>query len=170
MQFLAQKKKWYRIEKENHDAASVEFNERNFRLIETIVNYTNKTYSVATYEDTSRHRHPMDRILFLASLVNQADRILENIEIEGIECFGIEVSAIKYGNNSPNDKHRMWFDMETKLPVRMESEYWQPDDKSKSIRIRGHFQWDPELDKETFVPIIPEDFELVETSEKENHK
>ena len=161
-----QKKKWYRIEKENPDVTSVEFNERNFKLIETIVNFTNKTYSVATYEETSRHRHPMGRILFLASLVNQADRILENIEIEGIECFGVEVSAIKYGNNSPNDKHRMWFDMETKLPVRMEFEYWQPDGKSKSVRIRDYFQWDPELDKETFVPIIPEDFKLVHTSEK----
>lgn len=160
-----QKKKWYLIDKEKHDAVSFDFNEQNFRLIETIVNFTDETYSVATYKETSRHRHPMGRILFLAGLVDQADRVLENAEIEGIKCFGVEVSASKYGN-SPNDKHRMWFDMETKLPVRMEFEYWQPDGKSKSVRIRDHFQWDPELPEDTFVPVIPEGFKLMEVEDK----
>jgi len=161
-----QKKKWYLIEKEKHDAVSFDFNEQNFRLIETIVNFTNKTYSVATYEGTSPHRHPMGRILFLAGLVNQADLVLQNAEIEDIECFGFEISTSKYGNNQSNDKHRLWFDIETKLPVRMEFEYWKPDGKSKSVRVRDHFQWDPELPEETFVPSIPEGFKLVEEGNK----
>jgi len=161
-----QKKKWYVIEKGDHDAVSFDFNEQKFRLIETIVNFTNKTYSVVTHKGASRHRHPMDRILFLAGLVNQADRVLENAEIEGIECFGVEVSANKYGDNSPNDKHRMWFDIETKLPVRMEFEYWQSDGKTKSVKVRDQFQWDPELPEEIFVPIIQEGFELIDTSDK----
>ena len=155
------KTKWYAIKKEKHDAVSFDFNEQNFRLMETIVNFTNKTYSVVTYEGTSQHRHPMNRILFLSGLVNRADRILENTEIEGIECFGFEISTSKYGNNQSNDKHRLWFDIETKLPVRMEFEYWKPDGKSKSVRIREHFQWDPELPAGTFTPKIPPDFTLV---------
>jgi len=160
------KTKWYVIEKEGRKEINHDFSNQNFRLIETIVNFTDETYSVATYKETSRHQHPMDRILFLAALVNRADRILENTEIEGTECFGFEISTSKYGNNQSNDKHRMWFDTETKLPVRMEFEYWKPDGKSKSVRIRDHFQWDPELDEKVLVPIIPEGFELIEASEK----
>jgi outer membrane lipoprotein-sorting protein len=108
----------------------------------------------------------MDHILFLAGLVNRADRVLESIEIEGIECFGVEVSANKYGDNSPDDKHRMWFDAETKLPVRMEFEYWQSDGKTRSIRIRNQFQWDPELPPDTFVPEIPKGFSLISDYER----
>jgi outer membrane lipoprotein-sorting protein len=156
-----QKTKWYAIQKEGSKEIKSDFGGHNFKLIETIVNFTDETYSVATYEDTSQHRHPMDRILFLAGLVNRADRILENTEIEGIECFGFEISASKRGNNNPNNKHRLWFDIETKLPVRMEYEYWQPNSK-KTVQIREHFQWDPDLPKETFKPIIPEGFELTD--------
>jgi outer membrane lipoprotein-sorting protein len=158
--------KWYVIEKEEHDAASFEFNEQSFKLIETVVNFTDETYRATTYEGISQHRHPIDRILFLAGLVNRADRVLENIEIEGIECFGVEVSANKYGDNSPDDKHRMWFDRETKLPVRMEFEYSQSDGKTRSIRIRDQFQWDPELPPDTFVPEIPNGFSLISDYER----
>ena len=159
------KMKWYAIKKEGLKEIKSDFSDQNFRLIETIVNFTNKTYSVATYEGSSQHRHPMDRILFLAGLVNQADHVLDNMEIDGIECFGFEISAKKYGDNLEENKHRLWFDIETKLPVRMEFEYWQSDGKTKSVRVRDHFEWDVELPKDMFTPKIPEGFTLVNPNE-----
>ena len=160
-----QKIELYVIEKRSSQETGFDLDDKNFRLIHTIINCEDNTYSVATYTKDDGHQHPMGRILFLAGLVNQADRILENTEIEGIECFGVEVSANKYGNNSPNDKHRMWFDMETKLPVRMGFEYWQSDGKTKSVKVRDQFQWDPELSDDTFTPKIPKGFTLVNANE-----
>ncbi len=156
---------WYVIDKKKQNETTFGSSDSNFRLTRTIVDFEDNTYSVATYTKDDRHQHPMNLILFLASFINQADRILENTEIEGIECFVVEVSANKYGNNSPNDKHRMWFDMETKLPVRMEFEYWQSDGQTKSVNVRDQFQWDPELPDDTFTPKIPNGFTLVEVNE-----
>ncbi len=48
----------------------------------------------------------------------------------------------------------MWFDAETKLPVKMEFEWLE------GKRITGRFQWNPELPAETFIPNIPAGFEL----------
>ena len=48
----------------------------------------------------------------------------------------------------------------------MDFEYWQSDGKTKSLRVRDQFQWDTELPKETFKPIIPEGFALIEENDK----
>jgi len=161
-----QKTHWYNTKKQTLSDTDFEFEEDNFRLTQTTVDYENNTYSVKTHKEHSFRSHPMEDILFLASLVNKADRVLENTEIDGIECFGFEISAIKYGDNSPTDKHRLWFDKQTKLPVRMGFEYWQSDGRTKSLRVRDQFQWDTELSKETFKPIIPEGFELIGENNK----
>jgi outer membrane lipoprotein-sorting protein len=155
---------WYVTDKSDWGKTSFDFNDRNFRLIQTSVNFADRTYKIIMHDSRSHPNNPMDHIIFLTGLVHKADRILENEQIEGIECFGFELSAKKYGTNPDTSKHRLWFDVETKLPVRMEFEWLQDD--GPRLMVKDQFQWDPELPAETFIPEIPLDFEFVELNEK----
>jgi len=105
----------------------------------------------------------MDRITRVLGYVNLADRILEDRVIEGVGCFGLEISAKKYGNNPDGALHRVWLDVETKLPVRMEFEWPQDDGLRK--RTKDRFKWNPYLPEGTFMPRIPKGFTLVDESD-----
>ena len=98
----------------------------------------------------------MDWIIFLAEQIDKADRFFESKQIEGVECFGLELSAKKYGTNPDTSIHTLWFDAETKLPVKVEYDWLQDDGPRK--RIMDQFEWDQELPAETFIPEIPADF------------
>ncbi len=133
------------------------------------MNFTDKTYSVITYAGDSAPSHPLNRILFLSAHVDRADCMLENAKIEGVECIGVEISAAKYGGRPATTKDRMWFDVNTKLPVRMENvrtkdKYWQQN-VEKKVRVLDRFKWSPELPDDIFNPKIPEGFRLVDTNE-----
>ncbi len=79
----------------------------NFSVLETMVNYWEKNYRVIEHTEQHPPRHPMAGILFNAGLINQADRFYESGQIGGIECFGFDVSAKKYGDN-PERRHRAY--------------------------------------------------------------
>jgi outer membrane lipoprotein-sorting protein len=155
------KTEWFAIEKEDMGEKSWDFNDKNYRLTQTIVNFEKKTYTKVVHRSDSHPQHPMDRILFLAGNVNLADRMLENTNIEGIECFGLELSAKKYGTNPDGMLHRLWFNVETKLPVRMELE-WLGDGGNKSAIMEDQFEWNVEVPAEIFTSQIPPDFTFVE--------
>ncbi|MHC4335409.1 MAG: LolA family protein, partial [Planctomycetota bacterium] len=160
------KTKWYMMEKAGRKETDFDPGGYDFRLIETIVNFTDETYSVTTYADDSQHGHPLGWIRFRAGLVDRADRLLQAHEMHGIKGFGVEISANKWGyNNEQTTKLRVWFDAETKLPVRMEFEYWQNNDTKKSLSVFDRFEWNPELPADTFTPKIPEGFELVDSGD-----
>jgi len=163
-----QKIEWYSIEKEGPQNVDINFRDGCYRLTQTTVNFEDNTYSVATYTKDDGHQHPMGRILFLAGLINQADRMLDNAKIEGIKCFGVEISAAKYGGRPATTKDRMWFDVKTKLPVRMENvrtkdKYWQ-ENVAKKVLVLDRFKWNPELHDDTFTPKIPEGFTLADAN------
>ncbi len=149
---------WFTIAKEDMGATSFDFNDKDFRLTHTTVDFADRTFERVTHGKASRPRHPMDRIRRLAGLIDRADRTLDNKEIDGLKCFGMEISAKKYGTNPDGALHRLWFDAESKLPVRMETEWPRPDGKGKSLSGLGRFDWDPNLPPDTFVPVIPEGF------------
>jgi len=155
------KTEWFAIEKEDMGETSWDFNDKNYRLTQTIVNFENSSYTQAVHGANSHPQHPMDSILLLAGYVDLADRMLGNTNIEGIECFGLELSAKKYGTNPDGMLHRLWFNVETKLPVRMEFE-WLRDDGKKSVMVKDHFDWNAELPADIFTPQIPPDFTFVE--------
>ncbi len=154
---------WFVIETDT-GKTSFDSSDTNFLLTQTIVNFADNTYKVVTYGRDSRPGHPIDAIWFPVGYVDQADRILENIEMEGIECFGLEISAKKYGTNPDGMLHRLWFDVETKLPVRMEFE-WLRDDGTKAVIVKDQFEWNPELSTSVFIPEIPPDFTFVEPNQ-----
>ena len=150
------KTEWYVTDKEDWGKTSFDFNDKNFRLIQTTVNFDAHSYSQITHGSTSHPDNPMDWIIFLVEYTNMADRFFESKQIDGIECFGFELSAKKYGTNPDTSIHTLWFDTVTKLPVKMEYQGLQDDGPRK--RIMDQFEWNPELPAETFIPEIPAGF------------
>ncbi|MDH4238259.1 MAG: hypothetical protein OEW48_01725 [Phycisphaerae bacterium] len=155
-----QKTEWYVGKQLDTQETGFEIEDRNFWIVRTGVDHDSRTYQVSSYY---KSRHPMHEIVFLAGLVDRADRMLENRIIDGIECIGFEISAKKYGDNPDSMIHRLWFSADTKLLVRMEFE-WDTDKPSKQELVqqfvRDRFQWEPELPADTFTPKIPEGFTL----------
>jgi outer membrane lipoprotein-sorting protein len=145
---------------EDWGKTSFDFNDRAFKLTQTTVDFNSRNYAVVTHGSQSHPNNPMDRIIRIASMLNKADQFWEKEIVNGIECFGFELSAKKYGSNPDTHKHRMWFDKLTKLPVRTEFEWVQTEGARR--QIREQFQWNPAFDAETFKPEIPENFAVKE--------
>jgi len=141
---------WYVTDKDDWGKTSFDFNDKNFRLIQTTVNFGDRSYKEITHGSKSHPNNPMDRIFFLAGFIDRADRFFESRQIDGIECFGFELSAKKYGSNPETSIHTLWFDTETMLPVMMKYEWLQ--DEGLRKRIQDQFEWDADLPVETFIP------------------
>ncbi len=154
------KTEWFITDQNSWAETDLDFNTEEFKLIQTIVHYPDKTFQVITHGHKSHPENPLDRIVFLVGMLHKADHILENEIIEGVECFGFELSAKKYGSNPDTHIHRLWFDAENKLPVKMVFEWLQDD--GPRMMVTDQFQWSPDLPEDTFIPEIPEDFVLVE--------
>ncbi|MGB2865888.1 MAG: zf-HC2 domain-containing protein [Sedimentisphaerales bacterium] len=154
---------WYVTYKADWGKTSLDFNDRNFRLIQTTVNFADRSYKEITHDSRSHPDNPMDRIISLAGYIDRADRFFESQQIEGIECFGFELSAKKYGSNPDTNIHTLWFDAVTMLPVKMEFDWLQDDGPKK--RVLDQFEWNPDLPVETFIPEIPADFTLEANSD-----
>ena len=84
---------------------------------------------------------------------------LDKKKIDGVETEGIEVNEPGfYGFESTVG--RLWIDIETNLPVRMEIEGIRG--ATESTVITYDFNWDAELDRSIFQLNIPDDYTLLE--------
>ncbi len=106
----------------------------------------------------------MARILFTAGLIDKADHFYESAQIDGVECFGFDISAKKYGTNPDGAFHRVWFNEATDLPVRIETHWPSSDGTSVSTYAQEQFDWAPELPADFFVPQIPPGFTQAQDS------
>ncbi len=80
--------------------------------------------------------------------------------IDGIEVEGIEVTDPKvWGGMVEKAVGRLWVDVETDLPVRMEMEMFMGGMETKLVM--DQFEWGIELDTGLFEPVIPQDYELM---------
>ena len=100
---------------------------------------------------------PVERLRSCVGGLDEADRQLGTEVIDGCECVGFEISA---RDNQEGVTDRIWFDIETKLPVRIE---WRGiprtgDTESTLTIIRDQFDYDPSLSEDIFVPYTPEGF------------
>jgi outer membrane lipoprotein-sorting protein len=80
--------------------------------------------------------------------------------IDGITVEGFETTdpAVYGGVMGDSIKIRLWVDIQTWLPVLTEMDI----ELGEQMRIQGviyDYQWDIQVDKSEFVPVIPEDFE-----------
>jgi len=137
-----------------------------------------ESYFIHKGEGSFGNRDPIERMRFYVRLLDKADRLLGEEVIEERRCVGFEISASKYGDNPEEWLDRIWFDIDTKLPVLMEHERTCPRDKTQTdfhpyIDVRDRFDYNPQLPANTFIPWIPEGFinahpdEIPKAGEKE---
>jgi hypothetical protein len=153
-----QKTEWYVGKQLDTQETGFEIEDTSFWIVRTMVDHKSQTYHASS---SYQMRHPLHEIVFFAGLVDRADRILENRVIDEIECIGFEISAKKYGDNPDSMIHRLWFNADTKLLVRMEFE-WDTDNPSRQELMqqfeRGPFHWNRDLPEDIFIPEIPEGY------------
>ena len=89
-----------------------------------------------------------------------------NWVICGIECRGIEVSNLGFMQDSmKNVIGRLWVNVKTQLPVRMELEGIDIATSKRVKIVTDEFRWAADLQKEDFGPFIPEDYVLEEEND-----
>ena len=85
----------------------------------------------------------------------------------GIDCRGIEVSNPGFMRDSmKNVVGRLWVNIKTQLPVRMELEGIDIATSKRVKIVTDEFRWEADLQKDDFGPFIPEDYVLEEENDK----
>lgn len=119
-----------------------------------------ESYFIEKGRGSFGNHDPIERMRFYVGLLDEADTLLDEEVIDGHNCVGFEISAAKYGDNPEQWFDCIWFDIETKLPVRIEkhgrSVTGKPD--MTFTTIQEQFDYNPELSADTFTPWIPEEF------------
>ena len=100
---------------------------------------------------------------FYVRLLDGTKKLLGEKLIEDHRCIGFEISASEYGNNPKEWLDRIWFDIDTKLPVLIEKERPCPRDKTHNdyqphIGVQDQFDYNLELPSDTFIPEVPQGF------------
>jgi hypothetical protein len=157
---------WRVIQKRDNAPTSQDYNDKGFRLVQTVVDYDARTWKQIEHRQTAWLGHPLDYIAFLIGLIDRADRFYESAEVDGVACFGFDVSAKKYGTNPDGAFHRVWFDKATNLPLRMEQHWPDSDGAVMSTTVQERFNWSPELPEDFFTPQVPPGFTVVEAAGK----
>ncbi len=148
--------KWY-IRRGVLPAGPFDPNDRSV-VTETMVDEANRTFRFRDYAGPSQPRHPMLDILYLARMIDRADRFEAAVEKDGVPCYVLAISAKKYGDNPDGMIHRIWLDAAGSLPVRIEFERPGRDGPGIDRTTKDHFQWDLQLPGDYFVPKIPAGF------------
>jgi len=86
---------------------------------------------------------------------------IDGVDVEGIECNRPEVTG-------EDGVMRLWVDVETNLPVRIELEKLGMEGGQMRPHkfVMDNFQWDVELDASIFEPDIQDDYELQEVPKR----
>ena len=133
-------------------------------VTQTSVRFEDKTFVVDRHRDASAAGGLVTHMRRLAGAVARADRRLEPEEIDGRECIGFEISGGKLEGAESKGNYRIWFDVETRLPARIEYELKEVNDSIPEQGIRGlaftldRLEWNPRLPGNTFDPDVPEGF------------
>ena len=109
----------------------------------------------AKEQDTDDPRTWLKMILS-GNYTNLGHTKINDIDVEGIECSDPEIMG------GGKRIMRLWVDVETNLPVRIEVESEQMEGGKKRPHkfVMENFQWDVELDENVFEPNIPPDYKL----------
>lgn len=82
--------------------------------------------------------------------------------IDGVEAEGIEVDDPKFASGTfERAKGRLWVDVETDLPVRVEIEGVSSGGAIETKIVAYEFDWNAELEPGIFEPNIPDDYVLL---------
>jgi len=126
-------------------------------MIQHYIRFDLKCYGVLRHGGSFGVDDPVERIRFYVGQLDRADQLLGEQIIDGRDCIGFEISASKYGSNPETWLDRIWFDKETKLPVRIERS-GRPvtgDPARTFTTVQDQFDYAPPVPADTFIPQQP---------------
>lgn len=87
---------------------------------------------------------------------------IDGIEVEGVECNRSEIAG-------EGTVMRLWVDVQTNLPVRIEVEgqKMEAGERRPHKFVMENFQWYAEFDKSIFEPNIPDDYTMMELPDRQ---
>ncbi len=114
------------------------------------ISHEYKCYAIKTSEGAAYTRDPMKWLRSCVGTLDKADRKLGTRTLEGRECVGFEIDVSRDGDTPKGRTDRIWLDVETKLPVRVEF--------SNGKLILDQFKYHVQIPAEEFEPKIPDGF------------
>jgi len=106
----------------------------------------------------ARQKGQRDARAIVKNVLNCQYESLGNAVIDGIECEGFVTTDSTYNGGLFGEvKVELWVDVDTYLPVRLETET-QMSDNQRLHTVCDQFQWDIEVDAREFDPVIPEGY------------
>jgi len=121
--------------------------------------YVKTTFTEEQLAEIRQKNDPRELVTLLMSFDHTK---LGTEVIDGRECEGIEVNDPRFGRMVfEQGKGRLWADVETDLPVRMEFEGTSAGGAIRTHLVVDQFNWDPPLTAADFEPNIPDDYTVM---------
>ena len=126
-------------------------------MVQHYVRFDLSCYGALRHKGSFGVQDPVERMRSHVRREDKADRFLGREVIEGHECAGFEISAAKYGDNPETWVDRIWLDIETRLPVRMERSGRPVTGHTEETftNVLDQFQYNEQLPADTFIPTEP---------------
>jgi len=121
--------------------------------------YVKTTFTEEQLAEIRQKNDPRELVTLLMSFDHTE---LGTEVIDGRECEGVEVNDPRFGRMLfEKGKGRLWADIETDLPVRMEFEGTSAGGTIQTRLVVDEFRWDPALTAADFEPNIPDDYTVM---------
>ncbi|MEN6334435.1 MAG: hypothetical protein ABFE01_09255 [Phycisphaerales bacterium] len=126
-------------------------------MIQTGVRFDLKCYGAVRHKGSFGDVDPVERMRSCVGRMDKAQRLLEDRVINGRACVGFEIQTAGEGDDAKNRIGRLWFDVETKLPMRIELSGLPVtgDPKCALTLAQDQFDYAPQLLPDTFIPMEP---------------
>jgi len=126
-------------------------------MLQHYVRYDLRCYGVTRHNGSFGVQDPVERMRFLVGQLDKADQVLGEATIDGHDCVGCEIHANRYGSNPDTWIDRIWFDTQTKLPVRIEQSGHEVAELPSYTRTRimDQFAYGVQVPADTFLPQPP---------------
>ena len=144
-------------------------------MVQPPLNIVIKMHGLDQVTDDPRRTSPDMFIQRFLEMAEEADHDLGITEIDGHQVQGFEVSASKLGlefpgsgwesgdeDASPSGAARLWVDVDTDLPVRMEVALSLEIAGGRMLAVYDQFEWDVPVADDVFVLEIPEGMREIE--------
>ena len=122
-------------------------------MIQHYVRYDHRCYGALRHKGSFGVIDPIERARSFVGLLDKADKVFGEELIDGHNCVGFEAHVSKSDDHPDTWMARIWFDTQTKLPVRIEE---LTGDASRTVTtIMDQFIYNAQLPVDTFVPQPP---------------
>ena len=105
-----------------------------------------------------RQKDDGDPGFFLREFIKHPYTELGRDTIDGIDVIGFESTDISEDQDNGRSAARMWIDVRTELPVKIEAETFAEDGSLVSKMTTYRFDWNVQTDESDFTPVIPDDY------------